>query len=250
MTNVGQTEFTTALLNPSLAPPSGLVDPSGRPAGKRFDVYRNNVVSSLLDAMETAFPVVVKIVGEKFFRAMSGVYIRQHPPTSPLLMFYGADFPEFLAGFEPAANLPYLPDVARLELARRTAYHAANAVPIAPQTLAEIPPENIGDARFELAPAVHLLTSEHPIHSIWHHNMVDQSTKVPAAPQSVLLYRPEFDVDALNIPPALYTFLTQLADNQTLSNAAAAAEDVDPEFDLSAAIGICINTAIIIKIYV
>ena len=39
----GQTAFTTALLDHAIPAPAGLTNPFGGPAGKRFDVYRNNV---------------------------------------------------------------------------------------------------------------------------------------------------------------------------------------------------------------
>ena len=63
---VGQESFTEALLTPEHPVPDGLIDPAGRPAGKRFDVYRNNVAVSLTGALETAFPVIRKLVGDVF----------------------------------------------------------------------------------------------------------------------------------------------------------------------------------------
>jgi hypothetical protein len=56
-----------------------VTDPAGRPAGARFDVYRNR------EALVTGFPVVHALVGDAFFRAMAGVFLRAHPPTSPIL---------------------------------------------------------------------------------------------------------------------------------------------------------------------
>lgn len=82
-----QDTFTNALLDPAQPTPDGLIDPNGRVAGKRFDVYRNNVVHSLIDAMGDAFPALKKIVGEDFFDAMAGVYVRAHPPKTPMMMF-------------------------------------------------------------------------------------------------------------------------------------------------------------------
>ncbi|MEZ5722575.1 MAG: DNA-binding domain-containing protein [Paracoccaceae bacterium] len=70
-----------------------MVDAAGRAAGKRFDVYRNNVVVSLSEALATGFPVVRKLVGEAFFSAMAGVFVRAHPPRSPVLTMYGEGFP-------------------------------------------------------------------------------------------------------------------------------------------------------------
>jgi len=69
--------------------------------------------------------VIKLLVGEAFFDAVAGHFVRAHPPSSPLMMFYGSEFPVFLEGFEPAKQLPYLPDMARLEHARRLAFHAA-----------------------------------------------------------------------------------------------------------------------------
>jgi len=45
-----------------------------------------NEMLGLADALETAFPVLHRLLGAKFFRAMSVVYLRQDPPTTPLLM--------------------------------------------------------------------------------------------------------------------------------------------------------------------
>ena len=63
---VSQTAFRHGLLDPALPAPDGLVNPDGAPATKRFDVYRNNVAVSLSDALESAFPVIRKLVGDNF----------------------------------------------------------------------------------------------------------------------------------------------------------------------------------------
>jgi len=90
---MSQKEFSEALLNAEHPVPEDMVDPQGRPAGKRFNVYRNNVVSSLSDALAEAYPVVQKLVGEKFFKAMAGVFVRQYPPQSPILFRFAPEFP-------------------------------------------------------------------------------------------------------------------------------------------------------------
>ena len=149
-----QTQFVTALLSPTTPPPDGLTNPDGSPAQKRFDVYRNNVAVGLSDALEQAFPVVRKIVGAEFFRAMAAVYVRNFPPSSPLMMFYGAEMASFLKGFVPVKGLPYLADVARLELALRQAYHAADATPIAAEALGSLAPDQLMRTKLRFAPAV------------------------------------------------------------------------------------------------
>jgi hypothetical protein len=222
-----QTEFRNALLDPAAAIPAGLVDPQGRPAGRRFDVYRNNVAGSLTKALEGGFPVIRKIVGDAFFSAMSLVYLRTFPPTSRLIMLYGGAMPEFLSGFPPVANLPYLPDVARLELALRSSYHAADASPIAPGVLAEIGP----DARLRLAPALRLVQSGWPVHTIWTMNTTGNLHALPATAEAVLVLRPAFDPDLHLLTTPMATCIRLLNDGQTIAEAAEAA---GPDLDLAA----------------
>src|SRR3546814_5903028 len=66
-----------------------------------------------------------RIVGDEIFRAMARVYVASAPPHSPIMLDYGASFPDFIERFEPATTLPYLADVARIERAWIEAYHAA-----------------------------------------------------------------------------------------------------------------------------
>lgn len=194
-----QTAFRAALLDTARAAPQGVQNPDGSPATKRFNVYRNNVAVSLTQALETAFPVVRKLVGDDFFHAMAGVYLRAHPPASPLMMFYGSDMPDFLAGFAPARAVPYLPDVARLELALRHSYHAEDATALDPDALAQIPPDDLPHITFGFAPAVHLIVSRYPIVSIWRANTHGSGTTTTPAAEAALVTRAAFDpvIDAL-----------------------------------------------------
>ncbi|MEL7212902.1 MAG: DNA-binding domain-containing protein [Pseudomonadota bacterium] len=231
-----QTDFTEALLDPKRAVPKGLVDPQGRPAPKRFDVYRNNVAVSLTDALETAFPVIHKLLGDDFFHAMAGVYLRAHPPSSALMMYYGAAMPDFLRSFEPVAHLPYLADVARLEIAMREAYHSADSTPIAPEALGALAPEELMQARFTLAPALRVVTSDWPIHALWQFNMAG-GPKPQMQAQDVLVSRPEFDPQQTLLPAGAAAFITALRQGESLGAAFESVTQAEPDFDLSAALG-------------
>ncbi len=230
----GQSDFTRAVLDPDLAVPDGLTDPQGRPAGKRFAVYRNNVVVSLTEALEAAYPVVRKLVGEEFFRATAGVYLRQHPPGSALMMAYGAEFPEFLQTFPPAAGIAYLPDVARLERALRQSYHAADAAPVDPAMLQQMPSDRLMEARLRLAPALRLLRSDWPIHALWLANTRPDAPKPQMKPEDVLVVRPGYDPRPVLLGPGAAAFIAALHDGETL---AAALEAAGEELDLAATLG-------------
>ncbi len=230
-----QAAFAGALLDPRLPVPQGVVDPAGNPAPKRFAVYRNNVTVSLIEAMATAFPAVRKIVGEEFFAAMAREFVRAHPPRSPLLMFYGGEFSDFLASFEPVVHLPYLADVAQLEQLRREAYHASDADPQPADFLAAIPAEELGSVRFTIHPSTRLLQAEHPALSLWEwNNATDESQKPDLSEhgESILIARPGLVVEMRRLPPGGYPFLCALASGRTLG-AAAEAGAADPEFDLT-----------------
>ncbi len=245
---VGQTAFTQALLNPEAAIPDGLIDPVGRPAGKRFNVYRNNVIVSLMDAMETAFPVIQKLIGAENFRNLAGLYVRQHPPEHPMLMFYGGAFPEFLGGFEPLAHVPYLADVARLELARRAAYHAADADAVAGDALGAIAPDALMDTVIELSPALQIIDSPYPIAGIWHFNMTEGVGAPAAVAETVLVTRPKFDLEMQVIGLGQADFLRALQRGETLGAAFEAANQTEDGFDLSAAIVLMLQSELIIKL--
>ncbi|MEL6683050.1 MAG: DNA-binding domain-containing protein, partial [Pseudomonadota bacterium] len=190
---VSEAAFKETILDPQAPIPAGLINPGGGTASKRFDVYRNNVAVSLSDALETAFPVVRKLVGDQFFRAMAGIYLRKHPPKSPLMMFYGDAMPQFVARFEPAKSVPYLPDIASLELALRHAYHAADATPVDGQALAALDPEKLMSVKLRIAPAVHIVTSDFPIHAIYRANTESDAPKPVMQAEAVVITRPGFD---------------------------------------------------------
>ncbi len=246
--SVSQTAFANALLNPARAAPEGLTDPRGRPAGKRFDVYRNNVVFSLFEAMKTAFPAIETLLGAALFREISIDFIRKNPPDTPMLMFYGTGFAEFLHTLEPLAKYPFLPDVARLELLRRDAYHAADIPAISADALAAIAPEKLVRLQFEFTPALRLLHSDFPVVGIWEYNTADNAAKPEQIPQTALISRPAFDPVVTPISAATGFFVGRMQQGETLGSAFDTATQHTPDFDLGATLGLMLQTEIITKI--
>src|SRR5262245_36224371 len=109
-----QNAFAAALTDPAAPAPAGLTTARGAPDPKRFAVYRNNVVAGLGKALESRFPVTLRLVGGEFFRGMARAFIETNRPRSPLMAEYGDELPAFVEGFPAAASVPYLADVARL----------------------------------------------------------------------------------------------------------------------------------------
>lgn len=233
--------FRAALLDASQPVPPGLLDGHGAAAGKRFDVYRNNVAVSLTEALQTGFPVLRKLIGPQNFDQLAGLYLRAHPPASPLMMYYGQDMPGFLKKFEPLQHVGYLPDIARLELALRSSYHAADATPVNAETLAAHPPETMGALRITLAPACILLQSPWPIFDIWQFNTVENAPKPKAVAQPILVTRPEFDPIPHALTPASAEFIATLLNGASLEDAVNAAGPPPGPFDLSQILGLLLS---------
>jgi Putative DNA-binding domain len=229
-----QTKFGRALLNPAQPIPSAIRGATRCRADRRFAVYRNNVVAGLIDALAQRFPVVRRLVGDSFFEPMARVYVVTCPPASPIMLLYGESFPDFLENFAPAANVPYLSDVARLEMARGRAYHAADAMPVEPRAFAALPPERLADLRFDFHPSVSIIKSPYPIVSIWQVND-DPDHAVPTAPwapEAALVARPFGEVEVTRLAPGVPEFLLCLVHNGTMNDAARAGEEAATEFDL------------------
>lgn len=212
----------------------------------RLKIYRNNIYSSLIRALEDLFPAIKALVGEGFFNTACHAFITAHPPTHGRLGEYGTAFPAFLEGYEPAGALPYLSDVARLELAWQQAYHAADAQPLTADALAAIPPEDMPRLVFTLHPSAQLLRSDHPAGRVWAFCQSDDQSNAPdmTGGDGLLVIRPEADVDVRFLTPDAFTFLEALASGKTLTAAYEITTAVHPGFDLQSTLQDFIATGV------
>lgn len=232
-----QRSFAAAILDPELPPPTGLVGPDGKASAKRFAVYRNNVVVGLAQTLKDAYPVVQRIVGAEFFQAMARAYVAIEPPRSPIMLDYGQGFPDFVGRFAPAANLPYLADVARVERAWTEAYHEAEASPIDSSAFAEIAPDRFPTLSLALHPSIRIVCSRFPVLTIWQMNIeggIPAPVDLMAGGEDALVVRPEADVEVRSIPAGSADFIRALVSGRSVLAAFEEAIIADPRFDLVA----------------
>jgi hypothetical protein len=151
---------------------------------------------------------------------------------------YGAKFADFLDSFPPASGLPYLPSVARLEWARVEACFAADQTPLNPARLAEYPASLYPELVFRLHPSLRLVCSSWPVLLLWqaHQQEPVSPVDVTSGGEAVLVLRPDLEVTMTRLSPGDAALITAIANGNTLAAAAASAYDVEPEFDLQAAL--------------
>jgi hypothetical protein len=218
------------------ATPNGLDDQAQR----RFAIYRNNVHRGLEQALASAYPVVQKLVGEAFFRAMAQAFVRGETKRAPSLALYGAGFAEFIDGFAPARSLPYLADIARLERAWLLACHAADANCLTAADLAHA--GDLAALSFVPHPAACVVASDHPIVSLWQinrgqpdHPSDPNGGTITQRGEQALITRPAYTVQVMELDPAAAIFAANLLSGKTVGAAYGAAAMQSPEFDVSAA---------------
>lgn len=209
---------------------------SGLAVARRLNIYRNNTLASLTDALAAVYPVIARLVGEEYFGQAAREYARHYPSTSGNLHDFGEAFPGFLSRLPEASGLPYLADVARLEWAYHACFHAPDHPPLDLPQLAQVAPERHGDLRFSLHPASRLLASEFPVLRIWAVNQdgapEDATVDLGEGAARLLVIRRGLEVEIQPLTQGGWALLSALARAETLGAAAEAALAVESDFDL------------------
>lgn len=186
-----------------------------------FAVYRNTTLKGCVDALQANYPAVCRLVGEEWFRACAAVFVRANWPTDAALVHYGVGFADFLAAFEPAAELPYLPLVAQIDRYWTEAHVAADELPVEAAALARC-----ADLRIRPhASARWAWSDDTPVYTIWTRNRA--SGRYDDSPfdwqgEGVLLVRPRDRVEALALDRGGRALLDAFAHQTTVAAAVAA----------------------------
>jgi hypothetical protein len=215
----------------------------------RLAIYRGNLQGNCMQALVSAYPIARKIVGNAFFEALARAFVRGTPSTSGDLNRYGERLPEFLERFPDTADLPYLPDVARMEWLAHRAHFAADASDFDVTGLATVPLASAGALRLRLAPACALLASDWPLGRIWtihqhdYHGAFD--VDLDASPDRVLVHRPRWRAQVDSLAPGDFAFLDAARRGETLGAALGRAAATDSGFNPSTALAHWVHARVI-----
>ena len=231
-------DFAGPLTDPDSAAPAFLATHHGGSAARRFNVYRNNVAHSLIDALGQVFPAVRHVAGVERFTHVARLFIAAHPPRSPLLFRYGHGFGELLDGFAPAREqMPWLGDLARLERAWLDAWHAEDASALDAAALGAVPQHDLPALRFAAHPAAMVVAGQWSVLETMQRARAGEACPPPAhAPAAVLVTRPLLSVMTASLAPGEAVLASTLLAGERLDDAAGSGFAEDPAFDFSNAL--------------
>lgn len=200
----------------------------------RLAVYRNNIVGSLTDVMAESFSLILKLVGKEFFEGIARSFILKNPPRAGCLNTFGDGFAEFIETFAPAKTLPYLPDMARLEIALNRAYYARDEKPLSAEALAAQAPEALESLLLNLKDSVTLMQSAYPLSEI-RALCLDETQPSPDMQQgeSLMILRLGDTPELVRLEPGEFKLLTLLETKTPLGVAVAAVLEEYPHFNMA-----------------
>lgn len=232
-----QAEFRRALFEDAVT--DGLaasIHAGGIAVERRLKVYRNNMMASLSSSLRATYPAIHRLLGDDPFAALARRYVLEHPSTNGDLHRFGAEFARFLSTRPELAELPYLPDTARLEWAYHRVFHAAEKQPITARRLAELDPADFPRLCFELHPASRLLYSKYPLPSIWrlavHGDRESSEVRLDEGEAHLMVARRGLEMEFQTLADDEYAFLLQLDAGMSLERCCEAVAREFPAFDL------------------
>ena len=215
----------------------GKADTSSRhPA---FSIHRNTVAKALVDALAANYPTVLQLVGDEWFHACAREFAIAHPARSPALVRYGEKFPSFVAEFEPARELPYLSEVARIDRLWIECLTAADATTLTPTSLSGLQADELSNHRLALHPATRFGLFRHSAATIWIRHRtraIDNGLDIDGTEEALLLTRAANEIQHAVLDRPAFDLLERLGSGETLGEAAVAILSVRPDVNLSSAL--------------
>ncbi|MBX2879059.1 MAG: DNA-binding domain-containing protein [Granulosicoccus sp.] len=234
-----QSEVAQALLDANVVCPAHITQQSDDGTSRRFNIYRNNRATSLIENLEATYPAVLKLVGDSYFKAVARQFIDIHPPQSPVMFEYGENFGEYLCSMPTAQQILYVADVAKIEWLRNKAYHAPDAPLVKLSDAAAMLPEHLANAVPALHPSVGMLSSKWAAGSIWSATVAGQPEQMQIRVdigEHLLVLRRGFDVVQYIVSGHEMQFLRSCAEGLNITQAASKVMEQDVDFNTGEAL--------------
>lgn len=204
---------------------------------ERLDIYAQMYCARLLDALLEDFPRIAAIVGEDQFRNLGREYLRRYPSIQPSLNYLSVHFAEFLTTQATESKWPFLPDLARLERARVDVFEAPDCDVLRLEDLQNIPAEAWATLRFQLIPALVMLTCAWPVQQVWKDESVTLDDELHATPTVLRVWRQDFAVYQASVDTIEQTALTAMQAGDSFATVCAIIEPLVTTADVSTIVG-------------
>jgi hypothetical protein len=187
-----QRDFQDYLLRGDDALVARVVGTERVPVATRLGIYAGAYRSRLAEALESNYPVLARLLGESDFSALAADYIAAHDSPFYSIRYYGGELEKFLATREDYAAAPVLAELAQWEWAMTSVFDAADAAPLAAETLARTPPAHWAQLRLRWHPSIQRLTLWWNVPQLWQALSEDRERPemtLAATPMDWLLWR-------------------------------------------------------------
>jgi hypothetical protein len=241
-----QTEFVDYLLSEDNSATCKELQPIAN-----MPIYRNNVISNLVNTLLNTYPLITRLVGLDFFRIAAKDYIKRYPSCSSNLHEYGQYFNDFLAVYPPVKSLPYLTEVAFFEWTCHTLHFAASPSPFDNKLLATLSPDHYPHLHFVLHPASHVSKFHYPILRIIElcKEEINDIIDMNGGGDNLLIIRRDLEIMLVSLNAAEYAFLMSLQTGLSLSKALDAAKAMNVNFKLDEKLPAWIQDKTIVDVY-
>jgi Putative DNA-binding domain len=159
----------------------------------RWHVYAHGYLSRIVEALGLEYAAIRRILGDDAFEALVERFLGVFPPRSFDLSRAGDRLSAFLEFDRLSVDLPFLPDLARLERTLSVAFVAADGDPASWEELRGRTPEELLELRLGLLPGVALVRSSWPLDELWACRFEEDDEAVSVAlegrPADVLIFR-------------------------------------------------------------
>jgi hypothetical protein len=177
---------------------------------ERLAIYGDAYRARLVECLADDYPALKYAVGDDAFEALCLRFIEAHPSTSPNLNAFGRHMAEFCR----TAELPPLRfegELAALEWAMVEVLHAPSTEKLDLATLATVPPDRWGAARFAPSGAVRVVEFSYPVNAYFQAFRTARTPSVPAAAWSATaIFRDGATIWRMDLSRAMHALLTML----------------------------------------
>ena len=207
----------------AVAAPAEVLNPQREtPGTERLAVYAGGYLARTREALEEVYEAVRHLVGERAFAELAAAYATRHASHDYNLSLAGRHLPAFLAASALAESLPFLPDLARLEWLVCEAFHAFDAPPLHPSTVASRSLEAWMETTLVFQSSVKVLASPWPILDLWAARAQPRESvnlELVNRAQRVLVFRQDVQTRCELIDARQHALLAELLAGRTLGEA-------------------------------